>query len=90
MIESRVPYDRESKFSMSNLDGHIDEALEQDLRTQPVYGKHYAWNFCGEVWYGEDGRFHEEVWVYKALVEIVSADSLRELMDAVNDKYGSA
>lgn len=74
---------------MSNFDGVIDDGFADDLRAQPgrIFGRHSAWDFNGKVWFA-DGRFHEEVWCYGSPREIISADSLEELMKLANDKYG--
>jgi len=74
-------------LSMSNCDHTIDNGMEDVLRSQPVAGSHFAWDFCGTVWF--DGEnFVEEVFRFHVPVEILKAPSLRELMTAVNDKYG--
>jgi hypothetical protein len=78
----------EVEFGMTNFDYTIDEGMEEALRAGNVYGRHAAYNFNGLVFF-RDGKFHEEVWVYHAPTEVVSADSLSELMRAVNEKYGS-
>jgi hypothetical protein len=73
---------------MSNFDHSINDGFEEQLRTGKLWGRHAGWNFNGRVWFA-DGKFHEEVWVYRVIQKIVSADTLRELMDAVNDEFGS-
>ena len=77
----------ECTFSMSNFDHSIDGELEGALRTSRVYAQHAAWDFCGYVWFA-DGQFHEDVWQYNAYTETFTADSLPELMQAVNAEWG--
>ena len=78
---------KESDPHMLNMDGRIDEGFEDNLRTKEFYGQHSAWDFCGYVWW--DGKtFHEEIWVYNSHCNTISADTLRELMETVNDEYG--
>ena len=76
-------------LGMSNLGGSIDEGFEDALRAEPaaVRGKHYAWNFCGDVYFA-DGMFHEDVYSYRVLVGSYTAPSLRELMEVVNAEHG--
>jgi hypothetical protein len=73
---------------MSNCDHRIDDGLEEDLRAG-MYSEHYAWNFCGTLWYdAEAAVFKEDVFVYHASQGIRSAATLEELMRAVNDEFG--
>ena len=74
---------------MSNFDSSIDDGMSEALMSEPgmVFGYHSAWNFNGKVYY-EEGKYHEEVWVYHELKEIISAETLEELMEEVNLKYG--
>ena len=52
-----------------------------------TYAQHSAWDFCGQVWL-TDCLWHEEIWVYGVLVEIMTGKSLEDLISDVNDKYG--
>ena len=76
-------------LGMTNFDGSIDDGLAEALQERPgqVFGRHAGWNFNGLVYFA-NGKFHEEVWVHRTPRQIISADSLRELMDAVCDEYG--
>ena len=78
---------KESDPHMSNMDGRIDKGFEENLRTKEFYGQHSAWDFCGYAWF-DGAKFHEEVWVYGGHIATISANSLKELMNEVNDKYG--
>lgn len=74
---------------MSNFDNEIREGFEEALRAAPgkIYGLHAGWNFNGLVWF--DGEnFVEQPWTYGTPNAPISAPTLRELMDAVNDRYG--
>ena len=76
-----------SGIGMSNLDNSIDEDFGQTLKDQSVYGQHSAWDFCGWVWW--DGEyFCEKVMCYGVDQEVIRANTLENLMNIVNDKYG--
>ncbi len=77
-------------LGMSNYDHSIDQGFEEALRSNPdaAYGSHNAWDFYGEVYF-KDSKFHEDVYQYRDYQETISADSLGELMAAVNSKYGN-
>ena len=74
-------------YGMCNLDRSIDAELEGALKSGKYYGKHSAWDFNGDVWY-QDGKFYEEVWIYRRPYATYCADTLPELMRFVNDKHG--
>lgn len=79
----------EIELSMSNFYGHIDEGFAEALQARPgeVFGRHAGWDFNGRVYfYG--GKFHEQVWVYGSVRAVISADTLRELFDAVCEQFG--
>lgn len=80
----------ETKLGMSNFDCSIDEGFSDALKSEPgeLFGRHAGWNFNGKVYFTND-RFYEEVWVYGSLKETISSDSLEELMQIVNAKYGA-
>lgn len=81
---------REIDLGMSNFDGSIDEGLSEALQAEPdeVFGRHAGWNFNGKVWF-QDGKFHEEVWVFGSLQQVISADTLSDLMEEVCAEYGN-
>lgn len=74
------------KYEMSNFDGRIDDGMENALLDGEI-GVHSAWNFNGRVYY-QDGKFVEEVMAYGTLDDTIEADTLEELMETVNSKYG--
>jgi hypothetical protein len=72
-----------------NLDHVLNESVVDQLLSDPGRGaEHTAWNFCGYVWRGPDGRWFEQVWRFNAPVETRSGDDLAELIAGVNDDYG--
>ena len=75
---------------MSNADDSIDDGLEDALRADPgVFTGHAGWDFYGRVWWdAERGVFVEQVLRYRAVVDEVTAGTLRELMTEVNDRWG--
>ena len=87
-VDGRPSHLEECAEGMSNFDHRIDEGFEEKLRTGEFWGSHTAWNFYGEVWF-ENDKFHEQIWVYRFPREVISANTLKELRDAVNDSYGS-
>lgn len=72
----------------TNFDHSIDDDVVKFLAANPEYfAQHAAWNFNGSVWH--DGtQFCEEVWVYGDPVEVLKAETIRELLESVNDEYG--
>ncbi len=77
---------KEIRLGMTNYDHSIDEGFEVAIKKEACFGRHRGWDFNGRVWW--DDCFHEEVWVYGEPIEIISAETLEELMKQVNDKYG--
>jgi len=76
---------------MSNFDGSIDDGLEEALKEPGTYSEHAAWDHHGKVWWdAEEGVFKEEVWQYKVPVAVLSAPTLQELRETVNEEYGWA
>lgn len=79
----------EIDFEMSNFDYVVDDGFEEALRANPngVFGRHNARNFNGHVWF--DGSvFCEQVWRYSVPGNVLKAETLKELMEIVNDEYG--
>ena len=77
-------------FGMSNADHTIDDGFEEVLKSGEVYGHHYGWDFCGEVWwYEEKSVFVEQVRQFHIVVDTITAPTLESLMAAVNNEYGS-
>ena len=76
----------EIDLGMSNFDHEIDNGFEEALVGKQHSGRHAGWNFNGVV-YHKDGQFHEDVWEYGEFIETISTNTLKELMESVNDKY---
>jgi hypothetical protein len=72
---------------LSNFDHEIPPSLEEDLKRPGTWTAHSAWEFYGYIiWDGE--QFVEYVHRYGALVDKVTAPTLRDLHDAVCNKWG--
>jgi len=74
----------------SNVNHELDEAVKSQLQVNPniLYAQHSAWNFCGYIWY-DGNKWKEEVWQYKSPVALEKHYTIEELIDEVNDIYGS-
>jgi hypothetical protein len=84
---SRVP-DRPNIGSVySNCDHELNEELAMRLDAGDTVAKHHAWDFVGEIWKDGD-KWFEEIWQYRTPVEVLEADSLRNIIEAANEKYG--
>lgn len=78
----------ETDLCICNLDQSIDEGLADVLTDENVHAHHFAWDFCGDVYW--DGlQFIENVNRYHVRVDTIKAPTLSQLMDDVNAKYGS-
>jgi hypothetical protein len=71
----------------SNCDHVLPDGLEEALRAGKR-GEHPAWEHFGHLWF-EDGKFYEMVMRYRSVVGVYGADSLRELIDDVNERWGN-
>ena len=76
-----------TELQMSNFDNSIDEGLEEKLK-DGYWCNHNAWNYNGTVWYKE-GHYYEAVYHYRRYQSTYSAKTLRELMDIVQDQFGT-
>jgi hypothetical protein len=85
-VDEREGYEKIGE-NMSNFDHSIDEGMAEKLKSGKYYSEHCGWDFWGAVWY-EDGMFHEEVRQYGSTAGVMSAETLKELMEKVNDEYG--
>lgn len=84
------PPTKSTALGMTNADHTIDDGFEEALKAGEVYGHHYGWNFCGEVWWDKTLRvFVERVRQYGTVVDVISDSTLEGLMMVVNNKYGS-
>lgn len=71
----------------SNYAHEFDEDVRKQLEKGNCSANHAAWNFHGTIWF--DGqRWNEEIRCYRVLVETIVADSLQELIEESNTKYG--
>ena len=89
--KSVVPDDVSFDIYSNNVHAFdVPEAdIEKKLRADnELVGAHHAWNFYGKIWFA-DGLFREEVWQYRTPIEVVTSETLRGVIDAVNSKYGS-
>ena len=74
---------------MTNFDHTVNGEAARALMEEPgLTGQHSAGDFCGYVHYGEDGQWHEEIWVRNALAKTISAPDLEALMGLANGEFG--
>lgn len=88
-MESQIPenYQDYGETIISNFDHEIDEEVAKSIKGQPLYAGYAGWDFHGQVWW-DNNQWHCEVKVYCVIQEVISADTLPELMEAVSDEYG--
>jgi hypothetical protein len=74
----------------SNFDHKLETATAAKLKENPgkLYAPHYAYNFCGYIWF-DKGRFWEQVWVYHTVRRELSNPNLEELIEEVNSEFGN-
>jgi hypothetical protein len=73
----------------SNYDHDIDNAVAYELQAGDCFAFHYAWNFCGSVWYvPSQGKWVNQIHVYTVVTEHIIGDSVDEVIQKANDKYG--
>lgn len=72
---------------LTNFDFSIDDGVEDALLARTHFAIYSGWNFNGRVWY--DGKqFVCQPWTYHVPQELHKADTLKEIMSSVSDKYG--
>lgn len=73
----------------SNSNGRITEGVAEKLMSGKFAGNHFAWNFCGDVWYDSEAKlFREVINRFNVHIDTISAETLHELILAANAKYG--
>jgi hypothetical protein len=71
----------------SNLDHEFTAENVARVSRGGCHGKHYAWNFCGTVWF--DGKeWCEDVMRYGDHVELITGPSVEHVVAEANKKYG--
>lgn len=81
------PFEDFGEELMSNFDHSIDRKVEEAIKGKPYYAQYSGWNFCGYVWW-ENEKWHCEVWTYGSMDDVISANTLDDIMTEVSDKYG--
>lgn len=72
---------------MDNLTHRIDAGFADRLRAEMVYGHHAGQHFNGRVWW-DGAQYREAVDRFGAHQQTFAADTLEDLMRAVNDEWG--
>ena len=77
-----------SDGELTNYNHTFTAGLEAELEARPgeVYAPYAAYNFFGYVWHST--RFYCAVYVYREFQEVISAETLRDLMAEVSAEYG--
>ena len=73
---------------MSNFDHSIDRDVEKKIKETREFAQYAGWDFCGYVVW-DNNKWQCEVWVYGSPREIITADSLEDIMDKVSKEYGN-
>lgn len=77
----------ELNVGYSNFNHELIEGIEEKLKAGNTWCDHAAWDHWGAIWY-EDKEFHERVMVYQAHVATVSGETLKQVVDTVNERFG--
>ena len=73
----------------SNCDHVLDESVAARVAKGEGVGAHTAWNFFGSVWFDqESATFLEEVWRYKNPVALLKGETIKDVIEQANEKYG--
>ena len=72
----------------SNFDHVLDIDVVNQLKQGGYFSAHVAWDFVGYVYFYEN-KWHEEIWVYGIPMETLSGDSIKDVANKANKKYGS-
>ena len=71
----------------SNFDHEMPQGANEALRSGEFYIEHSAYGHWGTIWF-QNGKFHEMVNRYTVHVATISADSIEEVIEDVNDRFG--
>jgi len=74
---------------MTNFDHTIDREVEGELRSGKHYAQYAGYDFCGYIW--RDLELHAwkcEVWQYRSPVEVITEQTLEEIMTTTSERYG--
>jgi len=72
---------------MSNFDHVIEKDLETELKLGGNWGTYSAYNFHADICF-EDNKFICEIWRYGGLIDIITEDTLEDIMDNASSSYG--
>lgn len=74
---------------MTNFDHTIDAAIALKLKNNPksYFAQYAGYNFCGYVYF--DIKWKCEIWQYNSFSELITTETLEEMMEEISDKYGA-
>ena len=78
---------KEFEEHYSNFDHQMPIGVNKALQDEKFYMKHTAWDHWGTVWF-HCGKFHEQVDQYKIHIATISEDTIEEVIEEVNSRYG--
>lgn len=74
----------------SNMDHHLDRALADRMKAEPLFARHAAWNFNAVVWYEpEPALWHSVVRRYGAVVAHFTGVEIMDVVRPANERFGS-
>jgi hypothetical protein len=74
----------------SNFGHELDDGVAKRLETEKVSAAHCAWDFWALIWKDQTtGKWHEMVKQYREHVDTLTADTLKDVIEATNEKYGN-
>lgn len=73
----------------SNYDHELDNSVVFDLQAGDGFAMHYAWDYCGSVWFVPDARkWVERIYRYHVVIDHIIGDTVEEVIQQTIDKYG--
>lgn len=73
----------------SNFDHELNKEVAEKLKEDKnLCARHYAWDFCGNVWYME-GKYFNLINRYGHEIDVIMSPSIEECINLTIEKHGN-